>query len=361
MKTVTYNHNPAAFKVYSQFKNDQDFNTNMEKWLADHKTTFGRKELEAIKTLFRHAVKVPGIATLKIKTLVSVAAQKFNFIFTDKTAKRAIAKAKEIGMLKTLKTKSAKTGLKAPSIYVWQKYKNVPTLEQRENVKLNVSTHVKSDNSNVQEDACQHTNENQKKRKMSPHKAVKIKSNIINYYIRKGAKDFKSIAVKMTVKKIEAPTKLLTQPVKPKESFKPLRFISRLKDVVYRSLVNTKEDVKAFIEIVHANVYALTKFDMYKPYTDTLLEKALRIVDACLNAHKNGELNHIKSMRGFIDSRIKAELQAITADSVAQVVKELNTVCPETSKAVVDLYTEALEEARTPAYLKGPFYDWRKD
>lgn len=356
MTTVTYNHNPAAFKAYSQFKNVRDFNTNMEKWLADHKSTFGRKELQAIKTIFRHAVKVPGIATLKINTMVAVAAEKFDFDFT---AKRAIAKAKKIGMLKTLKTKSAKTGLKAPSIYIWQRYKNVPTLAQREELK---ATANKSDNTNIQESTDGKNDTVKNDVEVSLHEILQTKSNIINYYIRKGAKGFKSIDTKMTVKNDTASSgELRETPVKPKESFKSLRFISRLKDVVYRSLINTKDDVKAFIEIVHANVYDLTKFNMYKPYTDTLLEKALRIVDACLNAHKNGDLAHIKSMRGFVDSRIKAELHAITIDSATQVIKKLNAVCPETSKTLVDLYTEALEESKTPAYLKGPFYDWRND
>ena len=71
-------------------------------WLADNKKEFGRKELQALKTIVRHSVKVPGIATLKLKTVVKVAKEEFDFSFDLRTAKRAVAKAKNLGMLVTL-------------------------------------------------------------------------------------------------------------------------------------------------------------------------------------------------------------------------------------------------------------------
>lgn len=55
-------------------------------WLADHKKEFGRKELQALKTIVRHSVKVPGIATLKLKTVVKVAKEEFDFSFDLRTA-----------------------------------------------------------------------------------------------------------------------------------------------------------------------------------------------------------------------------------------------------------------------------------
>ena len=75
----------------------------------------GRKELQVLKTIIRHSVKV--------------AKEKFNFSFDVRTAKRAVAKAKKLGMLMTLETRKANTNLKGPSIYVWQPYQcqNVPT------------------------------------------------------------------------------------------------------------------------------------------------------------------------------------------------------------------------------------------
>jgi len=346
-KALIYTHNPEYYKCYSQFKSVKQFNSNIEMWLADHKPTFGRKELQAIKVLLRHSVKVAGIATIKFNSLVRVAAEKFGYVFSIKTAKRAVAKAKQLGMLVTFATKSAKTDLKAPSVYVWQKYKNVPTsitdvptVQKAESVDATPSTE------NAQESTCVD--------EMTLHKTVAPEASIIKYYIRKGAKAFKSIACKLSVKKV-APVELIEQPVKPKESFKPLKFISRLKDVVYKSLLNKKDDVQAIIEIVHANVYAFTKLPAYKPFKDELLEKALRIVNACLTAHKQGSLDYIKSMRGFIDSRIKAELVAFNDLKVAEADKLLNQ---DANTNIVDMYTDVLEGTYQPNYNSGMFYDW---
>lgn len=349
-KTVIYSWKPETYKKYSQFKSLKQFNSNIEMWLADHKPTFGRKELQAIKVLLRHSVKVAGIATIKFNSLVKVAEEKYGYVFSVKTAKRAVTKAKQLGMLVTLATKSSKTELKAPSVYVWQKYKNVPTVitevptaETATNVDVTTSTQ------NAKKSACED--------EMSLHKTGVPETSITNYYIRKAVKSFKSIACKMSVKK-SAPVELIEQPVKPKESFKPLKFISRLKDVVYKSLLNKKDDVQAIIEIVHANVYEFTKSPAYKPFTDELLEKALQIVDACLTAHKNGSLDYIKSMRGFIDSRIKAELAAF---SELKLIEADSLINQDANTDIIDMYTDALEGTYQPNYNKSAFYDWTQD
>lgn len=346
-KTLIYTHNPVAYKRYSQFKTVKQFNSNIEMWLADHKPIFGRKELQAIKVLLRHSVKVAGIATIKFNSLVKVAEEKYGYVFSVKTAKRAVTKAKQLGMLVTLATKSDKTDLKAPSIYVWQKYKNVPTLNQTvPTAETATNVDVTPSTQNAEESACED--------EMTLHKALTLEASITNYYIRKGAKSFKSIACKMSVKK-SAPVELIEQPVKPKTAFKPLKFISRLKDVVYKSLLNKKDDVQAIIEIVHANVYAFTKLPAYKPFKDELLEKALRIVNVCLTAHKQGSLDYIKSMRGFIDSRIKAELAAF---SNLKAVEADSLINQDANTDIIDMYTDALEGTYQPNYNKGMFYDW---
>lgn len=346
-KTLIYTHNPVAYKRYSQFKSVKQFNSNIEMWLADHKSTFGRKELLALKVLLRYSAKVAGIATIKFNSLVKVAAEKYGFVFSVKTAKRAVAKAKQLGMLVTLATKSAKTDLKSPSIYVWQKYRNVPTVITEvttDETPTNVDVTTSSQNATVS--ACED--------EMTLHKTGVPETSIIKYYIRKSAKAFKTIACHMSVKK-SAPAELIEQPVKPKTAFKPLRFISRLKDVVYKSLLNKKDDVQAIVEIVHANIYAFTKLPAYKPFKDELLEKALRIVNACLTAHKQGSLDYIKSMRGFIDSRIKAELRAF---SELKVMEADNLINQDMHTNIADMYTDALEGTYQPNYNKGMFYDW---
>jgi len=347
MTTLIYTHKPEHYKNYSQFTSVKQFNSNIEMWLADHKTVFGRKELQAIKVLLRHSVKVAGIATIKFNSLVRVAAETYDYVFSVKTAKRAVTKAKRLGMLVTLATKSDKTDLKAPSVYVWQKYKNVPTLNETvptAETATNVDVTTSSQNATVS--ACED--------EMSLHKTGVPEASIIKYYIRKSAKAFKSIACKMSVKK-SAPVELIEQPVKPKTAFKPLKFISRLKDVVYKSLLNKKDDVTAIIEIVHANIYEFSKLPAYKPFKDELLEKALRIVDACLTAHKQGSLDYIKSMRGFIDSRIKAELRAF---SELKVMEADNLINQDVHTNIADMYTDALEGTYQTNYNKGMFYDW---
>lgn len=326
---LTYNYKPESFKHLSNFKDVKEFNTNYEMFLADHADKFTKSELNFLRVYKRYAAKVAGVVTAKIKTVVTAAIEKYELKTSLRTAKRALKKAVEIGLITLHETKSAKTGLKAPNIAQFNKYHFGTTVKNEESHEINAGE--------AKENSI-----------LALHKTNLNKTSIKKYYIRKGVEGFKSIAVKMTVKK-EQPinAELITTPIKDKESFKPLRFISRLKDVVYRSLMNTKEDVQAITEIVHGNVYNLTKFDMYKPMTDSLLEKSLRIVEMTLQAHKQGSLAHIKSIRGFIDSRIKAELQAVTAKEVEKV---MGNTSPAASKKIVDMYSNALEARKAPLY-----------
>lgn len=144
-------------------------------------------------------------------------------------------------------------------------------------------------------------------------------------------------------------TDLHTLPVIIPSDFQPLKFHSRLKEVIHRSDIHKKSDEEAIIEIVYGNIYDLTKFDLYKPMTKSLLEKALRIVEACLDAHKKGVLDHIKSMRGFINSRIKLELLAVTEKKVKELMGEIS---PAISQKVISVYSNALDKTQNP------LYDW---
>lgn len=335
---ITYNYKPEFFKQLSNFKDVKEFNTNYEMFLADHANKFTKSELNFLRVYKRYAAKVAGVVTAKIKTVVDAALDQYKIKTSVRTAKRALKKAVEIGLITLHETKSAKTGLKAPNIAQFNKYNFGTTLKNEESHEINV----------------EETKEN---KILAPHKTNLTKASVNNYYIRKGAKSFKSIAYKMAIKKT-APVELIEQPVKPKTAFKPLKFISRLKDVVYKSLLNKKDDVKAIIEIVHANVYEFAKLPAYKPFKDELLEKALRIVNACLTAHKQGSLNYIKSMRGFIDSRIKAELAAF---SNLKAVEADILINQDANTDIIDMYTDALEGTYQPNYNKGIFYDWTQE
>lgn len=334
---VTYTHDPVAYKQMAKFNTLKALNTAFEMWLADYKGLFGKKELQALKTLVRHSAKVAGIATIKFKSLVKVAREKFNFNFTTRTAKRAVEKARNLGMLVTLETRSAKTNLKGPSVYVWQPYKsqNVTT----GNVTDNVAEIAKEcDEIKRQQQSQEIPQPRALATKMSPHKAINIKANIIKL-LNTYTYGFKSIAYSMTVKK-EKNITLLTQPVQPKHEIAPLKPISRLKQAMYSSYMNRKSDVKAVTEMVYGKVNSYTRFDCWKEHRDTMLEHAIRVVEVCLESRKNGQLNHIKSMRGFINHALNQEIEAY----VFKVQKQLAPAAdPNVIEDIVDMYDEALK------------------
>lgn len=84
-----------------------------------------------------------------------------------------------------------------------------------------------------------------------------------------------------------------------------------------------------------------------------MLEQSLRVVEACLESHKNGHLSSIKNMRGFIASHIGSESAAYLELQITAGKKELYIWQSNQSAKIIELYEEALHRA----YLKGPFYD----
>lgn len=335
---VTYTHNPAAYKSFAKFNTLKALNTAFEMWLADHKRLFGKKELQALKTLIRHSAKVTGIATIKFKSLVKVAKEKFGFDFTTRTAKRAVEKARNLGMLVTLETRSAKTKLKGPSIYVWQPYKsqNVTTVNSADNV---AEISKECDEIKRLEQSDKNTQRQGARGEMSPHKALTIKANIIKL-LNTYSYGFKTISKSIAIKQ-EQNIVLLTQPVKRPTDFTPLKFISRLKQVMYNSPMNRRSDVKAVTEMIYSKVHSYTKFDIWKEHKDTMLEHLLRVVEVCLDARKNKKLDHIKSMRGYINHCLDEELNAYVFNEIEKL-----TPAPDkkVSQEIVDLYENALNE-----------------
>lgn len=337
-QTITYTHNPAAYKTFTNFTSVKALNTAFEMWLADHKKEFGKKELQALKTIVRHSVKVAGIATLKLKTLVKVAKEKFDFIFDVRTAKRAIAKAKKLGMLMTLETRTANTNLKGPSIYVWQPYKcqNVPTKKAEPSTEK-VAQECEEIKRRKQLD--KNAQRQGSRGEMSPHKSINTKTNIIKL-LNTYSYGFKTISKSIAIKQ-EQNIVLLTQPVKRPTDFAPLKFISRLKQVMYNSPMNRRSDVKAVTEMIYSKVHSYTKFDIWKEHKDTMLEHLLRVVEVCLDARKNKKLDHIKSMRGYINHCLDEELNAYVFNEIEKL-----TPAPDkkVSQEIVDLYENALNE-----------------
>ncbi|WP_010304495.1 hypothetical protein [Kurthia senegalensis] len=72
-----------------------------------------------------------------------------------------------------------------------------------------------------------------------------------------------------------------------------------------------------------------------------MLEHSLRVVEVCLDARKNKKLDHIKSMRGYINHAIEKEL---TAYVVSQQEKLLPKVSPSTQQKILEIYGNADEK-----------------
>lgn len=282
--TLTYHFNPANFKNLSNFQSKEDFNQNYEMILADHAKTFTKCELNFLRVYKRYAVKVVGVVTAKIKTVVTAAIEKYNLKTSVRTAKRALEKAQAIGLLTLHETRSSKTGLKAPSIAQFNKYQ-IGTTEQP----------IKSFN-----DGREATTENPK---MAPHKTVLKKAIIINILNTNKAKVCKSVATlskKLKVQKKKT-FKLLTQ------SHKPLKFHSRLKDTLYKNNIQDKKERDEIIKLVYGNVYYNTKLPVWASHKEQMLEHALMIVEDVLSKRNDIKIN---SLKGFLNYRMKEELNA---------------------------------------------------
>jgi hypothetical protein len=338
-KTVTYTHDPAAYATYSTFKSDKELNTSFEMWLADYKPLFGRKELQALKTLVRYSVKVAGIATLKYSTLVSQAKERYGFEFCSRTAKRAVEKARQLGMLQTLETrKKRKDGSygNGPSIYIWQPYKakNV-TLGKEADRPATVES--KPHQINTEQQQAETASQSDSAAEMSPRKALEIKASIIKLLntCTRASIAYKSIAKKLKIKQTNR-IQLFTTPVKKPQEIEPLHFYSRLKHVVYSSAMNTESNLKEISKMVYGKVHSYTRFPVWADHRENMLEHSLRVVEVCLESHRKGKLNKIKSMLGFINSALDAE---ITAFVLNEQEKMLPKTAPSVNRQIIEMYS----------------------
>lgn len=170
---------------------------------------------------------------------------------------------------------------------------------------------------------------------MSPHKTSTTKT--INIKLLNTCKGvftvYKSIPKKLKVKQSEI--QLFTQPVKPEKEIEPLRFHSRLKYVVYSSVMNNKSDLKAISQMIYGKVYSYTRFPVWADHRETMLEHLLRVVEVCLESRKKGKLNKIKSMLGFINHALDAEINAYVFNHIE---KMMPTPSPAASDEIFNCY-----------------------
>lgn len=112
--------NIRNFKLFSQFNDIEDFNNNIEAFLAEHKKDFTKSELIAFKRLVRYSAKVKGVANAKIGTLLKTINKKTNgFGISRSTFERMLRKAKKFGILQVLNTKKATGKGKGHNVYVF--------------------------------------------------------------------------------------------------------------------------------------------------------------------------------------------------------------------------------------------------
>lgn len=340
--TITHDHQPEQFKSLSQFSDLADFNRNFEMWGADIKKHIPKRQYNFLIALKRFMAKVPGISTAKYSTVVTAANEKYELPTSRRTAERIMPVLHRFGIVKMYDTKMKRTNIRGANIIVWQRY-DAEKADALINYFKNGGTD--DDNGGNSKGASNvdtaSTNADEPKSQnggtlSSTTKALKIK---ILYTYKGARKAFKSIGGKLSIKNNEP----IAEPVVATAN--PLKFVSRLKAVIYKSLLNTKKNATEIVSMVYAKINHLTKPAPIRKHRKSLLERSLRIVEACLTAHKNGQLANIKNMRSFISSRLENEMQAFIALQIESAAKEL----AEPTVDIAQVYSDA---------LSGPFYDW---
>lgn len=110
------------FKDFSKFGTIKEFNTNVEKWLAEYKKEFSKGELIGFKRLVRYAAKFYGVANAKVGTIVKAINDKLNgYGISRRTFQRMLTKAKKLGILSVVGT-SRKRGGDGHNVYVFNTY-----------------------------------------------------------------------------------------------------------------------------------------------------------------------------------------------------------------------------------------------
>lgn len=111
-----------TFAGYSQFKSVEEFNQHKKLWLKEVGTKFSKSEMIALNYLSRFAVKVIGVANVKIATVLKEIHKDYNGLgISRSTFKRMIVKAKSTGLLTTYEL-SRKNGSQSSNLYVFTRY-----------------------------------------------------------------------------------------------------------------------------------------------------------------------------------------------------------------------------------------------
>lgn len=118
------------FMKYSQFQSVEEFNSHLKQWLDEVGHKFSKSERMALKFLSRYAVKVVGVANVKIGTVLKTIHEEYNGNgISRSTMKRMIIKAKQVGMIVTHEL-SRENGAQSSNLYVFMRRPEPPKPEQ---------------------------------------------------------------------------------------------------------------------------------------------------------------------------------------------------------------------------------------
>ncbi len=119
------------FAKFSQFETVEDFNHHIALWLQNYQSEFTKSELIGLTQLTRYAVKVVGVANVKIATALKEIHKQYNGNgISRSTWKRMVSKAKKIGLLAAHELKRASGG-QSSNLYVFMRYQGSSNIEEK--------------------------------------------------------------------------------------------------------------------------------------------------------------------------------------------------------------------------------------
>lgn len=153
------------YQPFSNFNDLGEFNKHIEMFLASCKSEFTKSEFIAFRRLTKYCVRVAGVATASVRTLLRAIQDKDrpNGI-SESTFHRMRRKAIKRGILKVIERKHPKKN-NSTNIWVFQRY---------EPAKRKVDTPLPVRNQDENTEKTRTPKEKGNKKQMTPHKANKI-------------------------------------------------------------------------------------------------------------------------------------------------------------------------------------------
>lgn len=167
------------YHLFSKFNNVEEFNKHIEMFLAVYKSKFTKSEFIAFRRLTKYCMKVAGVATASVRTLLRAIQNKdWPNGISESTFHRMRRKAIKSGILKVIERKQSKKN-NSTNIWVFQKY---------EPEKRKVDTPLPERNKDENTEKTSAPKEKENKQQMTPRKANKIIKTSNNSNKRKEAR-----------------------------------------------------------------------------------------------------------------------------------------------------------------------------